>query len=376
MKSPSILRILYTVQAATFSILLSGCTGDSPATPAPLKVPESYDASTYSASTSDIYQLRDDYEALILKIKSGRDKSTIITYEELANLYAPLQPFTMPEFDPMVESLLQSAVSSSGKDFDPMSNPQNSSNGGVYGGYFFDKYGRCIDENFEKGMYAALLYNQANILISDGVSVTDIDKLIALFGASPLFPNTGNAAENADVFSAEYAAQRDKNDGKGFYSQIKKAFITAQAAAKAGDNYRDDLNASIATVKSVWERALMATAISYLYSTVSQLSATNLDAPARASAIHSFGEASGIVFGWRFLNSKQRIATDYQLAEILSLIKMPADQEPTIHLLWQQSFAELPKLETAIGRLQAIYGFSASDLEDFKTNWVNAQGRN
>ncbi len=367
--------ILSTVQAVAISLLLSSCSGDSPATPTPLKIPERYDTTTYSVSTSDIYQIRDDFEALISKLKSGRDKGITIDYEELATLYAPLKPLTMPEYDPVVESLLQSAVSSSGEDFDPMSDPQDNYYGGVYGGYFFDKYGRCIDENFEKGMYAALLYNQANILIGDGVSATDIDKLIALFGASPSFPNTNRAAVNADEFIAEYAAQRDKNDGKGLYTQMKKALITAQAAAKAGNDYRDDLNASIATVKSVWERALMATAISYMYSTISKLSGSNLDVTTRASAIHSFGEASGIMFGWRFLSSKQRIATDNQLDEVLSLIGMPVNQEPTIHLLWQQPFSELPKLETAIRSLQTIYGFSDADLEDFKTNWVNAQGR-
>lgn len=375
MKLHSVYHFLYTGSVMVISLLISGCSGNSPVRKTPLNVPENYDAGTYSASTQGIYKMRTDFEGLIQKLKSARDKSVTLTNEELANLYAPLQPLTMPAFDPAVETLLQSAVSSSGKVFDAMNDPKNNVSGGVYGGYLFDKYGRCIDETFQKGMYEALLYNQALESISDGVSATDIDKLVALFGASPSFPNTNKATENADVFCASYAAQRDKNDGRGLYTQMKKALITAQAAEKSGSDYRDELNAAIADVKSVWERSMMATAISYLYSVMAKLSATDLTEAARASAMHSYGEASGILYGWRFLFTSQRIATDVQLDEVLSLIGIPWNQEPTIYLLWQQSYTELPKLETAIRKLQVIYGFTDAELEDFKTNWVSAQGR-
>lgn len=375
MKLHSVYHSLYTGSVMVLSILISSCSGDSPVTKTSLNVPENYDAGTYSASTQGIYTMRTDFEGLIKKLKGAREKSVTLTYEELANLYAPLQPLTMPAFDPAVETLLQSAAASSGKDFDAMTDPQNNTSGGVYGGYLFDKYGRCIDETFQKGMYAALLYYQALESISDGVSAIDIDKLVALFGASPSFPNTNMASENADVFCASYAAQRDKNDGRGLYTQMKRALITAQAAEKAGSEYLDELNAAIGEAKSVWERSMMATAISYLYSVMAKLSATDIDEASRASAMHSYGEASGILYGWRFLSASQRIAPDVQLDEVLSLIGMPRNQEPAIYVLWQQSYAELPKLETSIRKLQAIYGFTDAELEDFKTNWVSAQGR-
>ena len=37
--------------------------------------------------------------------------------------------------------------------------------------------------------------------------------------------------------------------------------------------------------------------------------------------------------------------------------------------------ASITKLQTVFAKIQAVYGFTAAEMEDFKKNWIAEQGR-
>jgi len=253
--------------------------------------------------------------------------------------------------------------------------PDSATTGGVYSDRLFDSNGLNIAEQVEKGIFTALLYYQSLQTLNDGIDAKDIDIITAYWGASPYFRNSGKAVSDGDVFCASYAAQRDKDDGAGLYTQMKTALITAQAAIKAGHSYISELRNAIEQVKITWEKSQMATAINYLYSTITVLSATSIDDATRSSAIKSFGEGALILKGWRSLDENQRTISTAQLDELLELLHLPYHHTPQCYLIWQQPYEQLPRLEQVINKLQSIYGFTNQDMNDFKHNWVSEQGR-
>jgi hypothetical protein len=44
-------------------------------------------------------------------------------------------------------------------------------------------------------------------------------------------------------------------------------------------------------------------------------------------------------------------------------------------LFVQQGATQLPKIVDALALIQSIYGFSATEMEEFKQNWITVQGR-
>jgi len=357
------------------SLVFTGCNSDQTGPKTPLEVPASYDATSYAANAVDSYQTRTEFAALQAKLKTARNKSVTLNESELVALYAPLRALTSASFTSVVDMHLANAALASGQTFDATKTPAENGVGGVYGSFYFDKYGRDIEEHVQKGLFATMFYYQALQITADGTTAAEVDDLVALFGANPSFKNTDKAATDADVFCAAYAARRDKNDGTGLYTQMKNAFIKAQAAAKAGANYTPELNEAVADIKLTWEKSQMATAINYLYSVMTRLSATTLDDAAKASAIHSFGEASGILIGWHSLSDSQRKITTTELTELLTLLNMTPGVEPSCHVFWHDPFSNLPRLNQAAEKLQTIYGFTEAEMEDFKKNWVGEQSR-
>jgi hypothetical protein len=174
---------------------------------------------------------------------------------------------------------------------------------------------------------------------------------------------------------AGYAARRDKNDGKGLYSQFKNNAIKLQAAVKAGNDYKAQQTEALNALKTAWEKANAATIINYCHATLSRLSATNPSENDIAAALHAYSEGVGFIHGWKTIPQKHKIITDAQIDEILALFNAPSGQTPTSYKFATDPVNELPKIQQVIDKLKAIYGFSNQDLEDFKKNWVNEQGR-
>jgi hypothetical protein len=350
----------------------------------PLEIPSSYDGSTFINNTGTQSALINQLTALSNEMKRGRNSANSVSRSALESLFAVGTPSLSVEITNYYKGKLEGnggwfdeLAKSSGNTWTPQA-PDGSSQGGVYGGYLFDEYGVEIEQLVEKGQFNATLYNHAIKLMSGPITEATVDQLVAIFGAKPAFANSGSNNVTADVRDramANYGARRDKNDGTGMYSQIKTAFITLQAAVKAGEKYNEERDKALKDIQLIWEKINAATIINYCHSPISALSQTSPTEAQIGGALHAIGEGIGFIQGYRTINSSYRKITDAQIDEILTLFNAPATGTASVYKFATDSASELPKLQQAITKLQAIYGFTNQEVEEFKNNWVSLQNR-
>lgn len=346
-----------------------------------LVVPQQYDSSTFAANTSAQLSLINNFKALVTEVKKGRIQANTLNEGTLNTLFSNGSPSVAGSCNSYYSNLLTGsngyfaqAANASGKTYKPDS---SSSAGGVYGSYLFNQFGLEPEQMIDKGLYGAMLYYTVTQILSQNLSSASADRALLLYGSSPAFPNSNDAAKHPvpDAFAAGYIARRDKNDGKGLYTTVRYNFIKLQAAIKAGPLYKNDQDAAIAAIKLNWEKGNAATVINYLHSVIATLSGTNLTDAQKSSALHSYSESVGFIHGWRNIPQKDKKITDAQIDQILGLLLAPANADPSSHLFITDSFNQLPKLSQVINELKNIYGFSSQEIEDFKSNWVSIQGR-
>lgn len=366
----------------TSSLLLTlviGCK--KPAEKDPLNVPSVYDGTNFAANTATENAVLTQLIALTDEAKKGRTAANSVASSELLSLYEAGNP----SLSSVTSNYYKGILTQSGGWFDVLAaasgktwNPGDATNGGVYGGYLFNGKGVEPEQIIEKGLFQAALYNHAVNLTNGALDATTADKLVAIFGAKPAFANSGStnvAVENRDRAVANYGARRDKNDGNGLYTQIKTAFITLQAAIKAGSDYNEERDKAIADIQLLWEKIIAGTVINYCHSPIEKLSATNPTDADKAAALHAIGEGIGFIHGFKTINTGKRKITDAQIDEILTLFNAPASGEANTYRFATEPTAELNKLQEVITKLKGIYGFSDAEIEDFKSNWVSVQGR-
>jgi hypothetical protein len=250
--------------------------------------------------------------------------------------------------------------------------------GGTFGGYLFDENGLELEQLLEKGNFGAILYHHALSLRNEPLTPATSDKLVAIFGATPSFSNSGSnnvPASVRDRAMANYAARRDKNDGNGFYTRMKSAFIKLQAALKAGSAYKKERDEALNTIFDIWEKVNAATVINYCHSVITTMSATSTTEAQRASALHACSEAVGFLHGWRQLPANGRRITDAQIDALLEKLNAPYNGTPNTYLFVTEPAIQLPKLQQVIAQLKTIYSFTDAEINDFRNNWVNVQGR-
>jgi hypothetical protein len=358
---------------------------ESPEPRADLTIPSSYDGSAYSTNASTQLAVVNQLISLTNEAKKGRTSGVSVNAGNLENLFNAGNP----SLSAVVSSFFKNKLSGSNGWFVELANasgnvyapgpPATSDKGGVFGSgssaYLFDETGLEIEQLIEKGQFGATLYKHAIDLMTGEMTAASADKLVAIFGATPAFANSGSnnvPAENRDRMMANYAARRDKNDGNGFYSQLKKQFIKLQAALKAGSNYNTERDAAIAEIKKVWEKVNAATIINYCHSVISTMSQTAPTNDQKASALHAYAECVGFIYGWKELPQAHKLITDTQIDEVLVLLNIPSASS---YKFITSPETELAKLQQIISKLQAIYGFSSQEIEDFKNNWVTVQNR-
>lgn len=374
--TPHNCTIAVTVLCATV-LVLSSCSDNVTGTKPPLQIPATYDSATYSANTADAFVLRSSLAEFSALLKTARtagvrlDASAIIQQFRLI-----LRPATAPAGAERAEMLLGELAKASGNTYDPRKTPAENGEGGLYGGYIFDENGVDIHEAIEKALYASMFYARATeVGRQEPVQQAALDNIIALFGASPRFSNSNAATVQPDVFAAGYAARRDKNDGSGYYTTFKDAMIKAQAALKAGNDYKPELQQALIEARAAWEKSQMATVINYLYASLTAFSATNPDDKTLAGGLHSFGEAIGFVSGFRAVPAENRIITDAQIDDILAALNSPHDGTSKPHLFVTDAFNTISALENAVKKVQSVYNFTNAEIVDFRKNWVAEQGR-
>jgi hypothetical protein len=347
---------------------------------ADLLIPSKYDGSTFATNTTKQATLRNQLDQLVTEVKKGRTAGTKVTFDALNAWYTggnpSLKSITSVYYDSRLlgtDGWLAELAKASGTMYTPSA--PNGGQGGVYGAYLFDENGLELEQMIEKGLFGAALFNHALTLAKGPITSATVDQLISIYGAHPDFPNTYIAAKasNPDKYLANYAARRDKNDGKGLYTSIRDNFIKLQAAVKAGNDYQQEQDEALKAILENWEKVNAATVINYCHSVISVMSSTNPNDTQKSGALHSYGEAVGFIHGWRTISSK--IITDAQIDEILTLLNAVPGANPTSYKFLTSPETELSKLLQVISKLKSIYKFTDQEVEDFKKNWVTEQAR-
>lgn len=342
----------------------------------PLEIPAAYDGAAFETNAAPQLDVLARFTNLINEAKKGRTTGQLVSLDSLKYWYSTGNPsllnLTSAYYSGKTNDWVAELALASGNTYTPGA---PTGNGGAYGGYLFDENGLELEQMLDKGHYGALLYKHFNDLATGAVTEATVDQMLAIFGANPTFPNSyqANLHANPDKFSANYAARRDKNDGNGYYTNIRDQFIKLQAAVRAGTDYNEERDEAIAEIRLLWEKANAGTIINYLYAVISKLSATNPTDTDIASALHSYGETVGFTHGLRTLGNKK--ITDTEIDEILTLLNAPANGTPASYKFATDPLNELPKLTQVISKLKSIYGFTDQEVEDFKKNWVAEQNR-
>lgn len=348
----------------------------------PLVIPSEYDGATFTANAATEIAVGQQLAALTAEAKKGRVNGTTVSATTLNNLFTT----GSPSLKSLATTYYAGKLEGASGFFAQLSNASSNGTytpgtpegeGGTYGAYLFDENGLEMEQLIEKGQFGAVMYNHAVTLLNGTLTAETTDKVLAIFGANPTFPSSNDAAkhESPDKYLAVYAARRDKNDGNGFYSQIKNNLIKLQAAIAAGDDYEDDQQDAIKNIKENWEKVNASTVVNYLYAVISTLSKTDPTDPEKASALHSYSETVGFIHGWRSIDEDDKIITDAQIDEILTLLNAPANGTPTSYTFVTDAGNELSQLQEVLTKLKTIYGFTDQEMEDFKQNWVSVQGR-
>jgi hypothetical protein len=361
--------------------LFAACDNDDDVTKQPLVIPTTYDGATFDANTTTQKAVTAQLKAITDEAKKGRVNGTSVSKSTLDNLFTTgtpsLKSVSTTYYAGKLEGetgWLAELAKASGGTYTP---GVPTGEGGTFGGYLFDENGLEMEQLIEKGQFGAVLYKHATELLSGTITPATVDQVMAILGTNPTFPSSNDATKHAkpDAFMAVYAARRDKNDGNGFYSQLKNNFIKLQAATKAGADYKQEQDEAIAAIKLTWEKVNAATVINYCHAVTTTMSKTSPTDAEKAAALHAYGECVGFIHGWRTIAQDQKKITDAQIDEILTLLNASATGTPTSYKFITDPVNELAKLTQVIDKLKTIYGFTTAEIEDFRKNWVTEQAR-
>ena len=370
-----IVKPLYFFVVIALSALLAGCeTTTNPQEG--LTYPTEYPAQDFASNTVNEQKLLSDINALTAIMQTGRTPGQTVSFTELSSAFGHIQPYTTDYYARRIQAFLVGISDASGNRMDALLPPDQNGMGGVYVDHLHDQYGMELEQLVEKGLFGASLYYRAiQIMSNSQLTPADIDKLVALFGASPQFSNSDKAPTNPDVFCAKYASRRDKNDGRGYYTTFRDAAIIARTASAAGPEYNDTVRAALTQMRHAWEKSSAATAINYLYSVINGLSQTEVNSATRSEAMHAYSEAVAFLNGWKGLPPGTARIDDSTIDALLEKL-LAKDSEPfTCYMIWQDPATKLTRIGEAINLLKNVYTFTSQEMEDFKLNWVGVQGR-
>jgi hypothetical protein len=344
------------------SCILISCS-DDPASPA-LVVPSAYDTNGYTAATAQQYAFRNALNALMDEADKTRTAGITVSYPVLQNLAAAIPGQKSSYFTTVINTYLEELAKASGTTYDPRRS--DNGQGGLFAGYLFDENGLEYGEVVEKLAMGGAIYPMLINYTASNATADDVHRAIAIIGAHYSFPNSYRVSNNPDAFIANYMSRRDKNDGNGLYSSMKKSAIKLQAAIKG--KYSNEAAQAAAEFRLITEKAMMATVINYANTAYARFSATAPTDTMLAQGLHSLSEAIGFVNAMKTVQNK--VITEVQIEELLGLLLM---NKPSDFI--NNAFTNAPRLLQVIDKLKNIYGFSSLEIEDFKINWVTQQNR-
>jgi hypothetical protein len=118
-----------------------------------------------------------------------------------------------------------------------------------------------------------------------------------------------------------------------------------------------------------WERVLASTVIFYVQDAATRLQDSSADAASRSAALHGLGEGAGFLLGLASAPASGRRITDAQVNAALVALRMPSLADATAHRLLTDVPSPVEGVVTANVQLQAVYGFTAQEMTQFRTNY-------
>lgn len=302
------------------------------------------------------------------------------TKESVETVIAPLRTVSSPSFLDLVDDYFidQLVDAANGGDFHPDSTDAYNGMGGGFtrngtARYFYYKDGTETQQIIEKGFYMATMYNQLYETVQNP-TITTPDKVIALIGATPAFSNSARATTFPDRLGSNYFARRDKNEEgiNGIYRALQYNIVALDMAIKANDN--EATNRIVSKILLNYERGIMATIANYLHSTTASISKTSPTDDDLSAAMHAYSEALGFMMGFVDLPT---FATEMDLQTIWDHLLQPNSEtaEFNVSLIATDRFESAQRNDRALNAIQLLYGFSDQEIQDFRFNWVNEQGR-
>lgn len=355
------------------SLLTSSLLACGPAA-APVCTAQSYPDDGFATNAAAELDLAARFEAVAGKMDEAAaavtNKPTAAELEALFSAGTPsLRSITLPSAQASITALFSKIELASGATWAPVEPPAG--NGGIWTKYLFSERGVDLGETVEKHLFSGTHYAEATRLMTDTATPADVDRMLALFGASPAFPMDDKAMVSPDIFSAKYAKRRTNPAAAtpGPYLAIKAAFINARAAVKGGSACAAERTQAFAQIRDQWERTLLGTAINYFNAAAAKLdnpAATEAD---KANALHAIGEAVGFLQGLRTLPAERRLITDAQLDQVVTTVGNSSLAGSESYRFVTDSASTLDRLSTAVSQIQAARQFTADEIATFKSNF-------
>ncbi len=357
---------------------LAACKKDDPAPTGPA----AYDTTQYLANSTDERAIRRRMVLMMAEARRGRNRANTLDAARLQSLFTSGTPSVAQAATPYFAGRiggpagwLATMAAASGQVYS-FEESDTAGTGGVVNNtqYLLDRYGIETEQVVEKGLFGALLTYRVHQLLDQPLTVATSDKVMGLLGMSRTFPSSGSATLHTRPDSAlgSYLAQRDKNDGNGYYSQMGLALRRLQTATR--NSNATEAQAAATDIKTLLDKVTGATIIHYCYQTRLLLAGSPTPTD-KGSALHKLAEGIGFAHGYRTLPYAQRRLSDAQIDQVLALMGAPATGPGSAYQFITRSAQTLPRLQTAITLVQQAYGFTDTELQDFQNDWVGTQRR-
>ena len=338
-------------------------------------IPASYDSPNFAANVKEELDLKENVLAIGDKMKTAEGPTPLtVTTADLQALFTAGAPslrsvataFAQVTVDTYLTQFGDAAAKTwKPQDVEADGGADGGTDGGVPVGGKYDNasivnaVGVDLREATEKILINGSLYNYALALAGGAITEATVDRLLALYGATPAFLGATDGGTAANELIAEYASKRDSKMGApGAYRKIRAALLVMKAAAANGDKCRADFDGALKIFFLEWEKASFATVIYYLNQAAT--SATVIPAQGQL-ALHAYGEALGFAQSFKGVPQDRRKITDVQIDAILQRIGAT-----TPYQLVTRTGERVVAFNTAFQEIGAIYGMTQTDIEDAK----------
>ena len=340
-------------------------------------IPATYDSPNFTVNAKEELDFKTAVLAINDKMKSAEGPTPLtVTTADLNALFTAGTPSLRSIATAYAQATLDTYFAQFGdaatktwrpEDVEADGGVDGGSDGGVPTGGKYDNasivnaVGVDLREASQKVLLDGALYNYALQLASGAVTEATVDRLLALFGATPKFANSSDpdAGADADALIAEYAGKRDNKTGTpGPYRKMRTALLVAKAAAAADSPCKADLDGALKIYFLEWEKTAYATVIYYL----NQAATNAIAIPQKGQlALLAYGEALGFVESFKGIPQDRRLITDVQIDGLLARI---GSDKP--YRLVTQSGDLVSAFSTAFQEIGGIYGFTQTEIEDAK----------